>query len=257
MSSESPHLSVVLPTYNERDNIVPLIERLSAALAGVSHQLLVMDDRSPDGTAAVAREVMGRYPELQVIERRPPAGLTDSIREGVERSRGHFVVWLDCDLSHPPELVIDLLRPLEAGEADLTAASRYIDGAGDVRDSSFTRLFSLAINTLARFCVHPSVTDYTTGYVMGRRDLILELGLVGDYGEYCIELLGKAALRGLRIREIPYSMISRIAGKSKTAPSLGGFVGRGWRYLHTVCRLVAMRLTGRVGGTPSRNENTG
>ena len=244
MNADTPLLSVVLPTFNERDNIAPLIERLSAALGQVPHELLVMDDCSPDGTAAVARELGLRFTGLQVIERPPPPGLTDSIREGVERARGRFVVWMDCDLSHPPEMVIDLLAPLQAGEADITAVSRYVRGAGDIRDSRFERLYSRVINKFAQICIHPAVTDYTTGYVMGERDRILDLGFVGNYGEYCIELLGKAALRGYRVVELPYEMASRVAGESKTAPSLKGFVSRGWRYLHTVARMVGMRVTG-------------
>ena len=244
MSADTPVLSVVLPTFNEHDNIAPLIERLSAALREVPHELLVMDDRSPDGTAGVARELRGRYPGLQVIERDPPQGLTDSIREGVERANGKFVVWMDCDLSHPPEMVTELLAPLLAGDADITAVSRYVGGAADVRDSRFERLYSRMINKFAQICIHSAVTDYTTGYVMGERELILDLGFVCDYGEYCIELLGKAALRGYRVRELPYQMASRVAGESKTAPSLKGFVTRGWRYLHTVARLVGLRITG-------------
>lgn len=244
MSADTPILSVVLPTFNERDNIATLIERLSAALRGVPHELLVMDDRSPDGTAAVARDLRTQYPGLRVIEREPPQGLTDSIRQGVEMARGEFVVWMDCDLSHPPEMVIDLLEPLQTGAAEITAASRYVRGAADIRDSRFERFYSRVINKFAQVCIHSAVTDYTTGYVMGARERLLDLGFVGDYGEYCIELLGKAALRGYRVRELPYEMASRVAGESKTAPSLRGFVTRGWRYLHTVARLVRMRITG-------------
>jgi len=176
-----------------------------------------------------------------VIEREPPAGLTRSIRDGVRRSRGRFVVWLDCDLSHPPEMVDGLLAVLEAGTADIAVASRYIRGGADVRPSRFTRAYSLLINRLAQLLVHPGVLDYTTGYVMGPRELILRIGLVGDYGEYCIELLGRAALGGLRVRELPYRMADRTAGESKTMPSLFGFGRRGLRYLKTLARLVPVR----------------
>ena len=117
---ETPHVSVVLPTFNEAGNIVPLIERVTAALEGVPHEILVMDDRSPDGTAALAREAAVKYPHTQVIERHPPAGLTLSILDGVERARGTFVTWMDCDFSHPPELLPELLAPLRGAAADIT-----------------------------------------------------------------------------------------------------------------------------------------
>lgn len=236
-------LSVVLPTFNERDNIVPMIERLSAALAGVAHEILVMDDRSPDGTAAVARAASARFPQVVVVERQPPHGLTLSIREGIERARGDFVAWMDCDLSHPPEMIADMLGVLENGGGDIAVASRYVAGGRDVRDA-FTRAYSLVINRLAQWLIAPGVRDYTAGYVVGRRELIRGIGLRGDYGEYCIELLGEAALRGHRIVELPYQMKLRIAGESKTVASPLRFVRRGLRYLGTVGRLAMRRATG-------------
>lgn len=237
-----PYVSVVLPTFNEAGNIVPLIERVAAALEGVPHEILIMDDRSPDGTAALVREAASAYPQTQVIERQPPAGLTLSIFDGIERARGTFVAWMDCDFSHPPELLLDLLAPLRDGAADITCASRYVRGGSDNRGETAAVIASLAITKLARLLIDRRVLDYTTGYVMAPRALLLELGLRGDYGEYCIELLGTAALRGYRVRELPYESISRVAGESKTATNLHGFVKRGWRYLVTIGRL---RLTRR------------
>lgn len=235
--TERPHLSVVLPTFEEADNVAPLIEAIDRALAGIPHEILVMDDRSPDGTARVARDAARRCGQTLVIERRPPAGLTVSILEGVRRSRGELVCWLDCDFSHPPELLPALLRPLESGEADIAAASRYVEGGSDERDDVLARWASVVITRLARWLVDRRVLDYTTGYVMGRRELILELGLRGDYGEYCIELLAEAVRRGHRVIEVPYRCVPRHSGESKTAASPLGFVRRGWRYLLTIGRL--------------------
>jgi len=238
---ENPYVSVVLPTYNEAGNIVPLIERVAAALEGVPHEILVMDDRSPDGTAALAREAAATFPQTQVIERDPPAGLTLSIYDGIERARGTFVTWMDCDFSHPPELLPGLLAPLTAATADITCASRYVYGGADNRGEPTAVFASLAITKLAQWFIDRRVLDYTTGYVMAPRALLLELGLRGDYGEYCIELLGSAALRGYRVRELPYESIPRVAGESKTATNLFGFVRRGWRYLVTIGRLWGTR----------------
>ena len=240
-----------MPTFNEAGNIVPLVERLAAALRGVPHELLVMDDRSPDGTAALAREQVGRFPQLRVIERDPPAGLTRSIREGVERARGVHVVWLDCDLSHPPELAAPMWEAIASGGAEMIVASRYADGGRDARDSAFTRLYSRVINRLCQLAIHGGVRDYTSGYVMGERDTSLAIGLNGDYGEYCIELLGRAALGGVRVREVGYAMTDRIEGESKTLPSLPKFVARGVRYLGAVARMTAERFRGRRPGQGS------
>ena len=234
-------LSVVLPTFNEAGNIEPLIGRVATALAGVSHEILVMDDRSPDGTAALARRAGAEHPQAQVIERQPPAGLTLSIGDGIRRARGTFVAWMDCDFSHPPELLPELLEPLRRGDADVACASRYVHGGADNRSEAPAVFASLVITKLARWFIDRRVLDYTTGYVMAPRALLLELGLHGDYGEYCIELLGTAALRGYRVLEVPYASISRVEGESKTATNVLGFVRRGWRYLVTIGRLWLSR----------------
>jgi dolichol-phosphate mannosyltransferase len=250
-------VSVVLPTFNEAGNIVALIERVTAALDGVAHEILVMDDRSPDGTAQLAREAAQRYPQAQVIERDPPAGLTRSILDGIERSRGTFVAWMDCDFSHPPELLPELLAPLCAATADLTCASRYVHGGVDDRGDATAVLASRVITLLGQWFIDRRVLDYTTGYVMAPRALLLELGLRGDYGEYCIDLLGRAALRGYRVRELPYQSVPRAAGESKTATNLLGFVRRGWRYLMVIARLWATRrrvaARGVVPGTTTHD----
>ncbi|MCH7825918.1 MAG: glycosyltransferase [Acidobacteria bacterium] len=234
-------VSVVLPTFNEAGNIASLIERVGAALADVAHEILVMDDRSPDGTAALAREAGAGHPRVRVVERQPPAGLTLSIFDGVQRARGTFVAWMDCDFSHPPELLPELLAPLRRADADVACASRYVHGGADNRSEAPAVFASLAITKLARWFIDRRVLDYTTGYVMAPRALLLELGLHGDYGEYCIELLGTAALRGYRVLEVPYVSISRVEGESKTATNVVGFVRRGWRYLVTIGRLWLSR----------------
>ena len=241
---DTPRLSVVLPTYNEADNIVLLVRRVVAALEGIPHELLVMDDRSSDSTAETALQVSESLPQLRVFEREPPPGLACSIRNGVEHARARHVVWMDCDLSHPPELVADMLCHLEEGSADLVVASRYTDGGTDTRRSGFNRAYSRVINGLCRLAISSRVHDYTTGYVMGSRDTILKLGLRGDYREYCIELLGRAALRGLKVLEVGYDMTDRKAGESKTLPDLTTFVARGLRYLATVARMFGERLRG-------------
>ena len=96
---------------------------------------------------------------------------------------------------------------------------------------------SCVINRLARICLGNQVTDYTTGYVCCRRDVLDRIDLRGDYGEYCIDLLHRARRAGYRVIELPYTFISRTAGESKTATNPWGFVRRGWRYVATIARL--------------------
>lgn len=239
--STAPQVSVILPTFNERDNIGPLIGDVQAALTGVPHEILIMDDRSPDGTARTARETARGDARVQVIEREPPPGLTRSLLDGVQRARGQFVCWCDCDFSHPPALLPQLLAPLMAGTADMTCASRYVAGGSDERDSALARRMSFVITRLAKWTIDRRVEDYTTGYLMAPRALVLELGLHGDYGEYCIRLIADALRTGRRVVEIPYRSVPRVHGTSKTATSVAGFVRRGWRYLWTTAGAAVRR----------------
>ncbi len=232
--STGPELSVVLPTFNERDNIGPLIERLGAALDGIDYEILVLDDRSPDGTADVVRAIEARDARVHLVLREPPAGLARSLAEGVARARGRFVAWLDCDFSHPPERVPDLLAPVRSGEAAIACTSRYVPGGGDDRNSRLLRWASIVINWLARVAIDGRVRDYTTGNIVAPRQLIADLGLRGDYGEYCIALLADALRGGHRVVELPYRLVSRTHGESKTAPNLRQFARRGLKYLRAV-----------------------
>lgn len=245
MTSAAPELTVVLPTYNERDNIVTLIGITRHVLSDVDHEILVVDDRSPDGTAAAARAAGQGDPRVRVIERQPPPGLTVSLQDGVEAARGRHVAWLDCDLSHPPELLPQLLAPVKAGVADMACASRYVEGGSDERDSTTARWASYVITRLARWLIDRRVEDYTTGFVLAPRQVIVDLGLHGDYGEYCIQLIADALRRGYRVKEIPYRSVPRRHGESKTATSLIGFIRRGWKYLWTIARMSVANLHGR------------
>ena len=227
-------LSVILPTYNERENVTELVERVCSALEHVDHEVIFVDDQSPDGTAQAVSEVALRNERVRLITRQPPPGLTASILDGVRCARGQYVAWLDADLSHPPELLPELLIPLREHFADVTCGSRYVAGGSDDRRSIATRWASLLIARLAQWFVDRRVLDYTTGFVLAPRDLILQLGLRGNYGEYCIDLLATAVRSGCRVHEVPYCNTDRVRGSSKTSPNVFGFVCRGWPYLMTV-----------------------
>src|SRR5512140_327664 len=104
----APFVTVVVPTYNERENVAVLAQRLFAALAPLSCELLVVDDNSPDGTATVAAELAASYP-VRCLVRRDERGLATAVIAGLRDARGQLVVVMDADLSHPPESIPDLL----------------------------------------------------------------------------------------------------------------------------------------------------
>ena len=229
-------ITVVLPTFNERENIAPLVERGLAALAAYDAEMLVVDDDSPDGTWQVVAELAGRDARVRLIRRTQERGLTTAIAAGIANARGDRVAWMDCDLSMPPEDLPRLAAALQAG-ADIAAGSRYLPGGRDVGHSWMALAFSRTINLSASLLLGQRITDYTSGFIMARRRVFDRINLRGDYGEYCIDLLYRAARAGFRVVEVPYVCVPREAGQSKTATNMLGYLTRGWKYVVTVLRL--------------------
>ena len=228
-------LSVILPTYNERDNVGRLADAILAC-SDVPTEVVVVDDDSPDRTWEVVEQKAARDSRIRLLRRIGKTGLTSAFRDGIEASKGGFVAWMDCDFGQPPELLPPLLAA--ARGCGLAAASRYVPGAADARHEKLAVGLSRVINRLARVCLGNQVTDYTTGYVCCRRDVLDRIDLRGDYGEYCIDLLHRARRAGYQIAELPYVFVSRTEGESKTAVNVLGFAKRGWRYIATIAKLV-------------------
>jgi len=236
------NLSVILPTFNEGQNIVALIERLEVSLAKVGYEIIVVDDDSPDGTAAVVGEYASTHPAVRVLKRVNKRGLTSAIQDGIDSSGGRAVAWMDCDLSMPPESIVDLYGALDS--CDIAVGSRYVEGGSDERsDVPVHRVFSRILNGFLRMLLGGEVTDYTSGFVCARREVVEQIRLVGDYGEYCIDLLHRARKQGFKVAEVAYSNAARASGESKTAMGVLGLLRRGWRYV-----AAGMRLRLEYGG---------
>lgn len=237
-------LTLILPTFNERENIRPLIERALAALAGKADpiEILVVDDNSPDGTWDIVGDMAQHDPRITLERRLHERGLTSAIWHGIRKARGEVVAWMDCDLSMPPEVIPDLLAALETRDADIAIGTRYAGGGKDVGHSLVGQAFSRAINLFAGLFLGFGTTDYTTGFVAARRPVFDRIALRGDYGEYCIDFLYRARRLGYRMVEVPYTCIERAAGESKTALNPWGYIRRGTKYVTTILRL---RFAGR------------
>lgn len=232
-------VTVVLPTYNERENIGLLIEGILAHVQPAP-EVLVVDDNSPDGTWEVVEALSRSHSTVRLIRRTDERGLTSAINRGITEAKGDIVVWMDCNLSMPPDKVPDLLSALEGN--DLVAGSRYLKGGADVGHSLVASLFSRTINFFARLFLGFSITDYTSGFMAVRKTVFERITLQGDYGEYCIDLLYRARKLGYKIKEVPYRCVARHAGESKTATSVFGFFTRGMNYVLTVLRLRFTRV---------------
>jgi dolichol-phosphate mannosyltransferase len=260
MSTANPsRVSVLMPTYNEAGNIQALLHETALALeaAAVSDfELIVVDDDSPDRTWEKATQVEGVDPNrIRVIRRTHDHGLTASLREGIAAARHEVVVWMDCDFSHPPEKIPQMLFMIGQG-FDVVVNSRYVVGGGEDRSGkggAIQLALSRLLNWGTRFMLKPSFSDYTSGFVAVRRSVLDEFELRGDYGEYFIDFIYRV-IRSQRVRvcELPFVAPPRRAGESKTGTSLGAYLRRGWKYVLTV-----IRLRFRGDGKPTRSPHSG
>lgn len=227
-------VSVVLPTFNERDNIAGLITAIFQAAPQVA-EVIVVDDDSPDGTWAVVAEMAKADPRVKLLRRIGVRGLTSALNAGFAQATGDAVLWMDCDFSMPPQVIPALLHELE--EADVVLGSRYVRGGKDVGHSVAARLFSRLINLFASLLLGFAIHDYTSGFIAARRQVLRDIPLRGDYGEYCIDFLHRARRKGYRVKEVPYTCLPRRAGESKTATHIGQLFWKGRKYVTTILGL--------------------
>jgi dolichol-phosphate mannosyltransferase len=233
-------VSIILPTYNEAENIQDAARQIIAAL-GDPVEVIVVDDDSPDLTWQIAREMGDR--RVKSVRRIRARGLASAINRGLIESQGDYVGWMDADLSHPPALLPALLRALE--QADVAIASRYAPGGRDDRPSS--RVWtSRLINRLARGILGsgppgaPPVTDYDSGMILLHRRVLDSVTLMpSGYGAYFIEFIYHCLRKGLRVVEVPYTFSDRTRGTSKSAVNLLQFAAAGLGY---VTRILQVRL---------------
>jgi len=229
-----PHVSVVLPTYNEGGHIVDLLQAIQSALPGDT-EIIVVDDDSPDGTWRLVQGYAAQHVGVRLLRRVGRRGLTSAFNEGIALARGDIICWMDCDFSMPPEMLPALVSATEY--TDIAIGSRYVPGGADVGHPLLARLFSRAINLLAGVLLGFYVRDYTSGFIAARRQVLESIALRGDYGEYFIDLMARAGRLGFSVTEVPYKCIPRRSGESKTGTDVLGYLRRGSKYVATVLRL--------------------
>jgi GT2 family glycosyltransferase len=240
----------ILPTYNEKENIGPLIRGLLDSMES-PYLVLVVDDNSPDGTWKEVEEIAAQYllsPEdpaftSGVILRRriDEKGLTSALQRGIDDAitlyGAKIITWMDCDLSMPPEDVPKLIQALRENQADVSVGSRWIAGGDDVAHGIIARILSWTINRMAIVLLGDRVHDYTSGFVAARSNVLQSIRLQGDYGEYCIDLLARASRLGYKLVEVPYLCVPRIYGESKTGINLWDYLDKGRNYVTTIGKL--------------------
>lgn len=204
-------VSVILPAFNERGSIVPLVQEILQTLADVPVEVLVVDDNSPDGTAALVRQTFASRPEVRVIVRTADRGFARSIRTGIEQAAGDVIVVMDSDGNHQPRYLPFMIGAL--GHYDCVMGSRFVYG-GKMSPRS-RHLLSWLFNVFVRCVTRGQITDNLYGYFAIRTSLLRRCNLdtifVG-YGEYFIRLLYQLQKMNLDILQFPAVNGQRRAG---------------------------------------------
>lgn len=227
-------IGVVIPTYNERENVVVLIKRLHRVFEehGIRYRFIIVDDNSPDGTAEAVRELAETIPGIKVIVREKKAGIGSAIKRGMSEALTDpgitHILTMDADLSHRPEDFANFIPFI--GKADLVQGSRYVEGGGVVNWGLHRRVISRVANFLVEALYHVGVREHTTNYRLYSRraaELVVEYAESSGY-EFVIEALLIIHAFRLRIVEVPIVFVNRMKGKSK----LGfGEIVRWWLFI--------------------------
>ncbi|MEW6640097.1 MAG: glycosyltransferase family 2 protein [Pseudomonadota bacterium] len=209
-------LSVIVPTFKERDNVVTLYRRLEATLAGIDWEAIFVDDNSPDGTWEVLRDLAARDTRVRCIRRIGRRGLSGACIEGILAASAPFTAVMDADLQHDETQLPKMLALLQSGEAELVVGSRYVAG-GSADAFGRGRLgISVAATMVAKRLLGVKIADPMSGFFMIRRDRFEELAPSLSVQGFKILLDIVATARGqLRTVEVPFVFGSRQHGESK------------------------------------------
>jgi dolichol-phosphate mannosyltransferase len=236
------HLSLVIPTYNESNNIAEIVrllsQQLDQALPG-TYELIVVDDNSPDRTWEIAQTLMAEYPQLRVMRRIEERGLSTAVIRGWQVARGEVLGVIDADLQHPPELLLQLWGEIQRG-GDMAVASRHVEGGG-VSDWSVIRRFLSRGAQMLGLILLPGVvgrvSDPMSGYFLVRRHCLVGRTLSPLGYKILIEVLARGRVPW--IGEVGYVFQERQAGESKVTSK---------QYVDYLRHLLRLRLSlGPVG----------
>lgn len=238
----SPHdmlLSVVVPAYNEQENLPPTIRGLIAALdaAAIRFELIVVNDNSADGTAATVLALMAERSEIRLLDRRPPRGFGRAVREGLAAATGDFVVIVMADSSDDPSDVVAYYRKLCEGY-DCVFGSRFIRGSRVTDYPRVKLIVNRIVNKVVQWMFRCPYNDLTNAFKAYRLDVVRELGtLQSCHFNITLELSLGTLVRRCRIAEIPIAWTGRSWGASNLR-----LREMGRRYLATIVRAYADKL---------------
>jgi dolichol-phosphate mannosyltransferase len=212
----APELAIIVPTFNERDNVIPLLDKIEVALEGVAWEAIFVDDDSRDRTPEIVAERSRIDHRVRIIRRIGRRGLSSAVVEGILSTSTPFVAVIDADLQHDERLLAQMLKCLRSGEADLVVGTRYTEHGGfgdwDVR----RRMISWVATQLSALVVKADLSDPMSGFFMIRRDAFeTSLRHLSVQGYKILLDIVASAPKPLRIKELSYQFRTRQHGESK------------------------------------------
>lgn len=219
-------LSIVLPTYNESQNIIKMLDSIAQTLSPYSAagaEIIVVDDNSPDGTAEIASIYAknisnNKKLHVQVIRREGKFGLSSAIVAGLQSATGDMLVVMDGDFSHPPQVIPSIIDALQDSSCDIVVASRYVKGGSIIGWPFKRRLMSKGATKIAQYGLGIEVKDPVSGFFAFRRHIIRGIKFDAIGYKMLLEILVKT--KGARVKEVPYTFINRRIGTSKLDASV-------------------------------------
>ncbi|EKD25727.1 MAG: Glycosyltransferase [uncultured bacterium] len=240
-------ISIILPTYNEENNIIPIIKEIENVLKSFNYEIIIIDDNSLDNTFHKITDLSKINKSIFPISRIDEKGLASAIKHGIKKCKGDIVIWFDCDFSHPTYILPEFIKRIQNEKLDAVIASRFIVGSKDLTFKLFTiihfhKILSKWLNKLCSKLLINSFTDWTSGFIAIKSDILKKIEFNGNHGEYFMELVFGLGINGYRVREIPFESPPRKTGDSKTANNIKSLILNGYYYFHKLFQLLIRKI---------------
>jgi dolichol-phosphate mannosyltransferase len=221
-NNNEPDLSIILPTYNESLTIEKMLDAIVTAVPPrINTEVLVIDDDSPDGTSKIVNSYIQKSDgvvSFRVHTRKGKRGLSSAVIDGINLARGKFVLVMDSDFSHPPQIISTMYDELVNNGLDIVVGSRYVEGGKYVKWPLTRKLISKVGNGLAGLWLGLDVKDSMTGLFALKKDLIKNLSFEAIGYKILLEILVKT--KGAKVKEVPFVCVNRKEGSSKFSFSI-------------------------------------
>uniref|UniRef100_A0A1I7TQ77 Dolichol-phosphate mannosyltransferase subunit 1 n=1 Tax=Caenorhabditis tropicalis TaxID=1561998 RepID=A0A1I7TQ77_9PELO len=215
----TPKYSIILPTFNEKDNLPICIWLIEKYLNELPYEVIIVDDASPDGTQEVATRLQTEYgaDKIQIRPRSGKLGLGTAYKHGLSFAKGDFIILMDADLSHHPKFIPEMVALQQKYKLDIVTGTRYANGGGVSGWDLKRKTISKGANFLAQFLLNPGVSDLTGSFRLYKKEILAKLinESVSKGYVFQMEMMFRAKKSGYRIGEVPITFVDRFFGESK------------------------------------------